>query len=107
MYACMLSRFSHVQLFAMLWTVAHQAPQFMGFSKQEYWSGLACLLPGIFPTQGSNPHLLCLLNLQMGSLPLAHPRKPMLCIGYQNFFFFGVLYTHLFNYINKYWVSLE
>ena len=31
---------SHVQLFAVLWTVAHQAPLSMGFSRQEYWSGL-------------------------------------------------------------------
>ena len=37
---CMLSHFSCVWLFATLWTVAHQAPPSMGFSKQEYWSGL-------------------------------------------------------------------
>ena len=36
----MLSRFSHVQLCATLWTAAYQAPLFMGFSRQEYWSGL-------------------------------------------------------------------
>ena len=34
------SRFSHVQLFATLWTVARQAPLSVGLSKQEYWSGL-------------------------------------------------------------------
>ena len=39
-YVCVLSPFSHVQLFATLWTVAHQAPLSMGFSWQEYWSGL-------------------------------------------------------------------
>ena len=38
---CVLSRFSHVQLFASLWTVASQVPLSMGFSRQEYWSGLA------------------------------------------------------------------
>ena len=38
----MLSRFSCVRLFATLWTVAHQTPQSMGFSKQEYWSVLPC-----------------------------------------------------------------
>ena len=37
---CMLSCFSCVWLFATLWTVAHQAPQSMGFSRQEFWSGL-------------------------------------------------------------------
>ena len=54
------------------WPVAHQAPLSMGFSWQEYWSGLPFLLQGIFPTQGSNPHLLCLLNGQVDSLPLSH-----------------------------------
>ena len=37
---CILSRFSLVQLFAIPWTVAHQAPLFMGFPRQRYWSGL-------------------------------------------------------------------
>ena len=59
---CVLSHFSHVQLFVTPWTVAHQALLSMGFSRQEYWSGLPCLLQGIFPTQGSNPGLLGLLH---------------------------------------------
>ena len=54
-YICMLSCFSRVQLFAMLWSVACQAPLSMGFSRQEYWSGLPCPPPGIFPTHGLNP----------------------------------------------------
>ena len=45
-YACVgeyaLRRFGCVQLCVTLWTVAHQAPLSMGFSKQEYWSGLPC-----------------------------------------------------------------
>ena len=40
------SRFSHVRLFVTLWTVADQAPLSMGFSKQEYWSGLPWPSPG-------------------------------------------------------------
>ena len=36
---CILSCFSSVQLLTTLWTVAHQAPLPMGFSRQEYWSG--------------------------------------------------------------------
>ena len=52
---CMLSHFSWIWLFVTLWTVARQAPLSLGFSRQEYWSGLPCLLQGIFPTQGSNP----------------------------------------------------
>ena len=48
----MLSRFSHVQLLGTLWTVAHQAPLSMGFSRQEYWSGLPCPPPGDLPDPG-------------------------------------------------------
>ena len=40
---------SRVQLFATLWTVARQAPLFMGFSRQEYWSGLPFPSPGDLP----------------------------------------------------------
>ena len=44
-YVCVLSCFSHVRLFATLWTVARQAPLSMGFPRQEYWSGLPCPPP--------------------------------------------------------------
>ena len=40
MHACMLSRFSCVQLCVTPWTAAHQVPLSMGFSRQEYWSGV-------------------------------------------------------------------
>ena len=43
---CVLNHFSLVQLFATLWTVACHAPLSMGFSREEYWSGLPCPLPG-------------------------------------------------------------
>ena len=46
---CILSCFSHVWLFATLWTVACQAPLSMGFSRQEYWSVLPCPPPGDGP----------------------------------------------------------
>ena len=65
---CMQSHFSHIQLFVTPWT--HQAHLSMGFSRQEYCSAL---LQGIFLTQGSNPHVLCLLHWQVGPLPLAPP----------------------------------
>ena len=41
-----------VQLCATLWTVAHQAPLSMGFSSQQYWSGLPCPPPGDLPDPG-------------------------------------------------------
>ena len=44
--ACVLRRFSHVRLFATPWKVALQAPLSMGFSRQEYWSGLPSSPPG-------------------------------------------------------------
>ena len=54
----MLSCFSRVQLFATLWTVALQAPQSMGLSRQNIAVDHHALLQGIFLTQGSNPCLL-------------------------------------------------
>ena len=46
-HACLLSHFSHIWIPVPLWTVAHQAPLSMGFSRQGYWSGLP------FPTWGT------------------------------------------------------
>ena len=59
---------NHAQLFATPWIVAHQIPLSMEFSRQEYWSGLPFPIPRIFPTQGLNPCLLCLLQWQSDSL---------------------------------------
>ena len=46
---------SRVQLFATPWTVAHQAPPSMGFSRQEHWSGLPFPSPGDLPNPGIEP----------------------------------------------------
>ena len=46
---------SHVWLYATLWTVAYQAPLSMGFSKQEYWSGLPFPFPGDLSDPGIKP----------------------------------------------------
>ena len=69
--ASMYSRFSRVQLFATLWTVACQAPLSMGFSRhegkmacKEYWSGLSCPPPGDLPN------------------PTVKPRSPILQVDY-------------------------
>ena len=53
----MLSCFYHVQLLATLWMVALQAPLSMGFSRQEYWSGLPCFPPGDLPDPGIKIHV--------------------------------------------------
>ena len=49
------------------WTVAHQAPLSMGFSRQEYRSGLPCPPPGDFPDPGIEPVYLKSLALAGGS----------------------------------------
>ena len=64
-------------------------------------TGVGCqvLLQGIFLTQGSNPHFLCLLHWQSGSLPLAPSRKPIhinvYIYIYIYFFFFFLLRVHI------------
>ena len=69
---------SHVQLFLMLQTVAHQAPLTLGFPRQEYSSGLPFPPPWVFLTQGSNPHLLCLLQSRQVLYLLSHQGSPRL-----------------------------
>ena len=54
-YACVCSHFNPVWLFVILWTVAHQAPLSMGFSRQESWSGLPCPPPWDLPNSGTEP----------------------------------------------------
>ena len=54
-YRCVLSRFSHVWPFVILWTVVHQAPLSMGFSRQEHCSGLLCPALGDLPSPGIEP----------------------------------------------------
>ena len=51
----MLSRFSHVRLLAALWTITHQTPLSMEFSRQEYWSGLSGPPSGNLPDLGIEP----------------------------------------------------
>ena len=65
--------FSHVQLFATPWTVAHEAPPSMGFSRQEYWSGLPFPSPGDLPDPGIEPGSS---TLQADALPSEPPGNP-------------------------------
>ena len=59
---CVLSHFSPVQLFATPWTVAHQASLSMGFSRQDYWSGLPFPPSGDLPGPGIEPMSLALAD---------------------------------------------
>ena len=49
---------THIQLFASPWTVAHQTPLSMGFSRQEYWSRLPFSASGDVPDPGVKPTFL-------------------------------------------------
>ena len=61
---------SRVRLFATPWTVARQAPLSMGFSRQEYWSGLPFPSPGDLPNPGIEPRSP---TLQADSVPSEPP----------------------------------
>ena len=75
-HACVLSHFSCDWLFVTPWTGAHQAPLFMGFSRQEYWSGLLCPPPGDLPNPGIEPMSPAALALHADSLSLCHLGSP-------------------------------
>ena len=60
------------------WSIVRQAPLFMGFPRQEYWSGLPFPSPGDLPDPGLN---LGLLSWQVSSLPLSHQGNPIFHIN--------------------------
>ena len=68
----MLSRLSCVRLFATPWTVAHQAPLSMEFSRQECWSGLPFPSPGNLPNPGTEPESPASPAFRVDSLLLSH-----------------------------------
>ena len=75
--ACVPGRFSPVRLFVTAWTEARQAPLSMGFSQQEYWSGLLCPSLGDLPNPGIKPWSLALWADSLLSEP---PGKPLFVI---------------------------
>ena len=58
-YGIHVHKVASVQFFATLWTVALQAPLSIGFSRQEYWSGLPCPPPGDLP----NPRIIAMCHV--------------------------------------------
>ena len=72
---------SRVHLFATPWTVAYQAPPSMGFSRQEYWSGLPFPSPGDLPDSRIEPGSPA---LQADALPSDPPGKPLHYIKGEN-----------------------
>ena len=73
----MLSRFSHVRLSA--WTVARQVPLSLGFSRQEYWSGLPFPPPGDLPDSGFKP--MSLMSPALVGEFFYHLRHPGSLVG--------------------------
>ena len=70
-----LSPFSHVRLFVTPLTVAHQAPLFVGFSRQEYWSVLPFPSPGYLSNPGIKPWSPTLQTYSLPSEPPGIPRN--------------------------------
>ena len=68
--------FSHVWLFATPWTVAYQASLSMGFSRQEYWSGLPFPSPGYLPDPGIELRYPALQAHALTSEPPGKPKLP-------------------------------
>ena len=60
-----------------LWSVVHQTPLYMGFPRQEYWSGLPCPPARDLPDPGIEPVALASPALQADSLPLSHQGSPI------------------------------
>ena len=65
---------NRVQLFAISWTVVYQASLSMGFSRQEYWTGVPFPSPGDPPDPGIEPRSPA---LQVDTLPSEPPEKPI------------------------------
>ena len=72
-------------------TVTHQAPLSMGFSRQEYWSGLTFPTPGDLPNSGIEPMSLASSALVGGLFTTEPPEKPCLNLRY-SFVQLGVQY---------------
>ena len=82
---------SCVRLLVTLWTVAHQAPPSMEFSRQEYWSGLPFSSPGDLPNPGMEPRSLALQIDSLSSEPPGSKEDLIKCVvlgmrQYENMF---------------------
>ena len=78
---CVLSHFCCVQLFVTPWTVACQTPLTMGFSRQEYWSGLPFPPSGVLHSSGIKPSSSAAPALTGGFFTTEPPGKPRKSVG--------------------------
>ena len=84
---------SRVQLFETPWAVAYQVPPSMGFSRQEYWSGLPFSSPGDLPDPGVEPGSPA---FQADALTSEPPGKPIIVSGELLFIFWSFSQSQLF-----------
>ena len=75
--ACLVTLVVFSGFFATLWTIACQAPLFMGFSRQEYWTEFPCSPPRDLPDPRIEPASPVSPALQADSLPTEPPGKPL------------------------------
>ena len=80
-WCAVISRSVMFKSFATAWTVACQAPLWMGFPRQEYWSGLPCSPPGDLPNQGIEPRYPALQANSLWS-DLSHQGSPQTLEGF-------------------------
>ena len=90
---------SHVRLFVTPWTVAHQTPPSMGFSRQEYWSGLPFPSPGDLPDPGIEPRSPA---LRADALLSQLPGNSIYMRRYTVLVFFFLTYFTLYNRLQFY-----
>ena len=98
---CTLSRFSGVQVFRTLWTVARHAPLFMDYPGKNTGVGCHALLQGIFPTQGWNPDLL---HCRQILYHLNH-REVHVCI-HTYIYTYIYIYIHTHTHTHNIWVRI-
>ena len=77
-----VGHFSHVQLYMTPWTAARQAPLSIGFSRQEYWSGVPCPLARNLPHPGTDPASLMSPALASGFLNTSEAESRGLCCSW-------------------------
>ena len=108
-----MKSFSHVRLFVTPWTVAHQAPLSMRFSRQEYWTGLPFSSPGDLPDPGIEPKCPTLQAEALTSEPPGKPKPPSCPLtAHKNLFPFnieslGLNFPTLFQIILFHWDELQ
>ena len=98
MHGCMLSGFSRIRLFMTQWTVAHQAPLSMEFSRQQYWSGWLLPPSGDLPDPGIKPMAPMSLALACGFFTTSATWEALLMSIYL-YAFLLVVYVYDMRYI--------